>query len=272
VAAIERFENAYINQSYSAAPDRDEITAKSREIMRLVLEGSAVSEILENPILRTHVMAVRARHLTASENRYLLGAGLLAAASLNAVNRGTLGWFFERALFFDPRDLPPFFDATGFPLQRTELTAANLEDAIVATGSIPLVLNGVRNIAGARPGVYRDGGVIDYHLDLPHSPAERLTLYPHFFDRIVPGWFDKRLKWRNPNPVHIERTILVSPSSQFVASLPGGKVPDRTDFRRYTHAERVAVWQKVVAECAALADELADVLVNDRLAARLEPL
>ena len=145
IDAISRFESAYIEQTYSDTPDVREITEKSREIISLVLGESGGREILGHPVFRTHVMAVRARHVLASERRWLLAPALLSAAALNLLSRRTLGLFFERALFFDERELPPFFNASGFPLQRVPLTAANLEDAIVATGSIPLVLSGVHH-------------------------------------------------------------------------------------------------------------------------------
>jgi hypothetical protein len=188
---------------------------------------------------------------------------------MNMISRKSLAVFFERALFYDPRDLPPFYSLRGFSIQRVPLTKENLEDAVVATGSIPLVLSGVRNIAGAKEGVYRDGGVIDYHLDIPHSDPDRLTLFPHFFDRMVPGWFDKKLTWRKPAPAHVDRTIMICPSAEFVARLPNGKIPDRTDFSSYTPQERVRLWRKVVASCSELADELHEVLEKDQLAARL---
>ncbi len=272
LAAIERFENAYIEQSFSERPDIAEITAKSREIIKLVLGEHGIDEILQHPLFRTHVMAVRSRHILATESRWLLGLGLMTAASLNLVSRKTLGLFFERALFYDARKLPPFFNVTGFPLQQISLTAENLEDAIVATGSIPLVLSGVRDIDGAAPGVYRDGGVIDYHHDLPHSAAERLTLYPHFYDRIVPGWFDKRLGWRRPHPEHVDRTILISPSAEFVSRLPNAKIPDRSDFMNYTQAERVAAWRACTIACQQLADDFNELLEKDQLAACLQAL
>lgn len=272
VAAIDRFETAYIEQSYSEAPDIHEITAKSREILREVLGDTGVQEILDHPVLRTHVMAVRARNIAASEQHHVLAIALAVAASLNAVSRRTLGWFFERALFFDARDLPPFFDVAGFPIQKVMMRHDNLEDAIVATGSIPLVLSGVRDISGALPGVYRDGGVIDYHLDLPHSDPDRLALFPHFYDRIVPGWFDKKLGWRAPDPINLDRTILVSPSPEFVSMLPNGKIPDRTDFRTFVPGERVRLWRDVVAACERLAGELHEVLEKGDLESRLRPL
>jgi len=133
-------------------------------------------------------------------------------------------------------------------------------------------LSGVKDIEGAEPGIYRDGGVIDYHLDLPHSDADRLTLYPHFFDRIVPGWFDKKLGWRKPAPDHVDRTIVVSPSREFVQQLPHNKIPDRTDFTAYEPLERIRVWQDVVSQCRALADEFTEVIEKDQLAERLQPL
>jgi len=272
VAAIERFERAYLEQTYSEKPDIHEITARSREILELVIGETGVREILDNPLFRTHVMAVRSRHITASENRVVLAACLLTAALLNAVSRKTLGLFFERALFFDQRDTPPFFELSGFPLQRVRLADNNLHDAIIATGSIPLVLSGVQDIAGARRGVYRDGGVIDYHLDLPHSSNERMTLFPHFYGRIVPGWFDKKLKWRRPSPGNVDRTILVSPSDEFVSRLPNAKIPDRSDFLNYSSDERVKAWRQCVAACQALADEFNEVIEKDQLAARLQPL
>jgi len=271
LAAIERFEDAYIEQSYSERPGIDEITAKSREILRFVLGNNGVNDVLEHPLFRTHILTVRARHIVASERRLALAACLAAAATLNAVSRRTLSLFFERALFFDSRDEPPFFHVDDFGMQRTRMAADNLEDVIAATGSIPLVLTGVRDIKGASPGIYRDGGVIDYHLDLPQSSPDRLTLYPHFFDRIVPGWFDKKLTWRQHDPAHVDRTILVSPSAEFVANLPNGKIPDRTDFRNYTSTERVQIWRRVVSACTALAEEFNDVIEKGELAARLQP-
>lgn len=272
LAAIQRFEDAYIDQSYSAEPDIHEITAKSREILGVAIGERGVANILDHPVLRTHIMTVRARNIASSENRLVLAASLIIAASMNAISRSTLGLFYERALFFDARDLPPFFDVTGFPLQKVRIGLDNLEDAIVATGSIPLVLSGVRDIARATPGIYRDGGVIDYHLDIPHTDSDRLALFPHFFDHIVPGWFDKKLTWRQPNPAHVDRTILICPSNEFVARLPNGKIPDRTDFMNYEPAERVRIWRKVVAECEALGEELNDVLARDELESRLTPL
>ncbi|MEO1247094.1 MAG: patatin-like phospholipase family protein [Pseudomonadota bacterium] len=272
LGAIERFEEAYIEQTYSDKPDRLEITKKSREILDAIVRDESLDFILAHPVLRMHIMTVRSRRLLAGESTPLLMAGLAAAAGLNAVSRRSLAAFFERALFYDQRDIPPFFNIGDFPMQRVPLSRDNLKPAILATGSIPLVLQGVTDIPGAVPGTYRDGGVIDYHLDLPHSEADRLTLYLHFYDFLKPGWFDKRLSWRRASAANTANTLLVSPSVDFAAALPNGKIPDRHDFVRYSHGERVAAWRATVDRCRALADEFADVLATDKLAERLQPL
>ena len=46
----------------------------------------------------------------------------------------------------------------------------------------------------------------------------------------------------------------------------------RHDFVNYPPAERERAWRQAVAACRELADELEDVLENDRLAERLQPL
>ncbi|MDJ0701279.1 MAG: patatin-like phospholipase family protein [Woeseiaceae bacterium] len=272
LAAIERLELAYLEQQYSEKPDKYEISEKSREILDFVMRDTGVGHVLESPLFRTHFMAVRARHLTAAEHPAVLGAGLAAAAALNVASRRSLGAFFERALFYDDRDIPPFFEARGFPMQKIPLTADNFKDAVIASGSIPMILEGVKDIAGASPGVYRDGGIIDYHLDLPQSQPDRLTLYPHFYEQIVPGWFDKKLSWRTPDPVNIDRTVLVSPSREFVESLPNAKIPDRNDFVKFDTLKRKRDWRTVILACQRLAEEFHEVLEKDRLAARLQPL
>jgi hypothetical protein len=271
-AAIERFESAYFGQTYSEHPDRGEITERSREILGRVFGTEGVRQALSHPVLRTNVMTVRSRHVMASEHPAVLVPALSVAAAANLVHRRSLGAFFERVLFHDQRDRPPFFDAGGFPMRRVPLHERNLADAVLATGAIPVVLSGVRDIAGAPKGVYRDGGVIDYHLDLPHNADERLTLYLHFIDRIVPGWFDKKLGWRKPDPDHVRNTVLVSPSRDFVDRLPYRKIPDRRDFATFEPAERLSYWRTVVAMCDELADEFHQVIEKDQLAACLKPL
>lgn len=270
--AIESFEHIYLEQRYSERPDTAEITESMRSGLSALLGADGAAAVVRHPHFRTHVLTVRSRLPMATDYKPVLGAGLLAAAFANTLSRRALGAFFRRGLFYDSRDLPPFIDVRDFPTDKIELTEKNVADAIIASSAIPMVLSGVRDIEGAPAGTYRDGGIIDYHLDLPLSSNGRLTLYPHFTDRIVPGWFDKRLPRRAPAPEHVDRVVLICPSESFVARLPGGKIPDRTDFQTMPQEQRIANWKVAVAACRELADELNDTLQNERLAAVLQPL
>ena len=190
------------------------------------------------PVFSLNVLTARCRRLVGTDQKAILGLGLAAAALLNIISRNSLKFFFERTLFSDPRDIPPFFNMRQFPIRKTPLTPANIQQAVLASGSIPLVMSGVRDIPGAVRGTYRDGALIDYHLDIPFVNDDSLVLFPHFQERIIPGWFDKKLTWRGPHPAHMAHVVLVAPSREFVEKLPLGKIPDRDDFYLFQGRDR----------------------------------
>lgn len=254
--AYDRFERAYLDQRYSLNPTAAEVTGGSARVMDAFLDNKGIQAVLSNTRFRLSIMTVRCRGPFSRDERYTLGPSMLLAALANVLSRKLLGLFFSRALFFDPRTLPPFFDLNGFPLQRVPLMQENMSSALLASGSIPLIMEGVKNPAGASPGVYRDGGIIDYHLDIPFGSGG-LVLFPHYTDHIVPGWLDKMLMWRKPSPANQENVVVVCPSASFVERLPYGKIPDRDDFIsfRSRDVERVAFWKKAIDASRALGDE-----------------
>ena len=58
----------------------------------------------------------------------------------------------------------------------------------------------------------------------------------------------------------MERLVLLCPDAGFVAGLPHGKIPDRSDFTRFNHEERVRYWEQCVAASVALAEDFAALL------------
>jgi hypothetical protein len=144
--------------------------------------------------------------------------------------------------------MPKRFDR--FRTHAVGLDAGNLGHALLASASIPMVLEGVANIPNAPAGIYWDGGIIDYHLHLPYHHAEDLVLYPHFTDRIVPGWLDKAMPWRLARGPWLDNVVLVAPSREYLALLPHGRLPSRADFKGYAgnDAGRMAAWRTGIAE------------------------
>jgi hypothetical protein len=192
---------------------------------------------------------------------------------MNIFSRNSLGWFVERALFCNIDALPPFATMNQFPMNIYGLTQSNFKQALLSSGSVPVVMQGVSDINGV-PGVFRDGGIIDYHLDIPFLPDnDSLVLYPHFYEKITPGWFDKKLN-RKPCQKNMDNVLIVAPSDKFVKSLPYEKIPDRKDFITFKgkDRERMDYWEIVVKKNRILGDEFFEAVQSGRIRQIVKPL
>jgi hypothetical protein len=271
VAALDRFEAAYVEQRYPPRPPAALVTQTSAHILEQLLGERGAQQLLTHPWARLHVVTARCRGPLASEHPRVQLAGLALAALGNVLSRRSLALQLQRVVFHTAGDASPFAGLADLPTVHLPLTEANLRPALLASGSIPLVLSGV-HIPGAPAGTYRDGGVVDYHLDLHYGAGAGLVLYPHFYPYVVPGWFDKSLRWRRARWANFRRALVLAPSPAFVASLPHGKIPDREDFVRLSDAERIRAWRAVRAASERLGDELRELLATGRLAEHLKPL
>jgi hypothetical protein len=268
-------EEEIIQPRHAATPRAEALSRASLRILDRLLKGRGSSEVLDHPYLRLSILAARCKWPVASDHKVLLGIGLMDAALYNAVHRGALSFFFERTLFFDPREIPPFFHMRGLPMHRVALSEGNLKLALLATASMPLLMTGVKNIPGAPPGVYRDGGVLDHHLDVSFlCGGEGIVLCPHYTDRLVPGWFDKRLPWRQPAPSNLENVLLVVPRRSFLERLPFGRLPQNRDFLlfRGKDEDRIACWRKVMEESRILGEEFLATVESARIREQVRPI
>jgi Patatin-like phospholipase len=259
--ALRHFVQVYSAQHYSRPFTKRAITQYCRGMMR-ELFADAAEDILNHPYYRLSILVVRGRGMLARETSRTT-AGFVAAALANSVSRHHLNRFVSRTVFHDARESLPIFDASNekpfdkFHTDHIVLTPENLSPALLASGSIPLVLEGVTHIPGAPPGTYWDGGIIDYHIHWPYQRTKGLVLYPHFTDKIIPGWLDKSLPWRKAKGEWLDNLVLVSPSKEYFARLPHGKLPDRNDFKKFIDdpAARKKYWKTAIAESQRLGDE-----------------
>jgi hypothetical protein len=173
LAALDDFARLYVEQSYPPRPSRRFVSQAARTMLAALVAGRE-AEILSNPGYRLHVLTVRGRWPLTRDGGWSTPLGFGMAALANAIDRRHLARFIDRTLFHDPRERPPFapvgdvsapnanqairFDA--FHTHCVRLDAANLGEALVASASIPLVLEGVADIPQAPPGVYWDGGAL----------------------------------------------------------------------------------------------------------------
>jgi len=178
------------------------------------------------------------------------------------VSRRGLGLLFDRVAFCHG-ELSSLPFADGFNTQLTPIDELNLIPALKASGAIPFLMQCEPTIPGASGGPFWDGGIIDYHFTLKANQTPGLVLYPHFRDRLTPGWFDKMLRWRTPQRSVIDQLVLMCPSDAFLAQLPHGKIPDRGDFRVMSPTDRVAYWETCVLESERLAEAFHNLISGD---------
>lgn len=272
VRALDELASRYANETYSDHPTTEEITQKMRSLLVGVMGESGVSELVENPLIQTHIVADRCRGFGSSTSTTLRKLFLGSSAIFNIFSRNTLSWFFQRTIFSSCADDSPWQSPDKIGTSLVGLTEDNCLDALLATGSIPFVLDGVRDIVGGSPGLYLDGGITDYHFDFKFAADEELVLYPHFSPAVIPGWFDKFLPWRKIHEENFNNVLFLVPSEDFVSSLPNRKIPDRNDFASYAEAERFEIWHEVIRRSGELADEFADLVFGSVPADRIRTL
>ena len=276
VARFAQLEHDYIHQSYDVEPGQRRPSARhvsERFSGSLAyFYGGQVPTLLAHPRYRLHIVASRGRHVLRRDTAWRTPLGYTGAFLTNVVSRRAMGLWLERVVFSaQGSDLP--FASADYRTRQLPLRADNFLPALQASCSIPFALQAVPAIEGAPPGAYWDGGITDYHLHLAYRPERGLVLYPHFQRQVVPGWLDKSLRWRHGATPFLDSTLVLAPNPAWVATLPNGKLPDRSDFVRYgtDTAARARVWLQAVSASQQLADEWAEWLHHPDLSV-VQPL
>jgi hypothetical protein len=269
LSAYEKLRIAYSRNVFTEKDTPETVSLALKGNVEAFIGDDDIDHVLNHPRFDVAVHTVRAKSIAASANRRVEGAALILAAFLNAFSTRAMGLLYERVLFHTAAD--PHFGAR-FRGRTAPLTPRNLRNAALATGSLPYIVRGVDGIADAPPGLYRDGGLTDYQLNQDYAPEPGFTLFFHYQERIVPGWFDKRLPYRAPHPSCLARTLQVFPSDRFVKLLPDGRIPDRNDFITFAKNpdERIRRWDETAHTSEALGTEFLEDVRTGRIAERIE--
>jgi hypothetical protein len=253
VAALNRLAKDYSETVYSANAKPAEITRKAMMLLDALFGETGAEEIINNPIFKAHFIVAKSNGFVGSENKLLQGIGLIISMISNRIGRSLLKKQYERYIFQTSDSQLSLTDPDNIPTKTISFSTENIKDALLASGAIPMVMQGISDIADCPKGMYRDGGIIDYHFDLEIENAG-LTLYPHFSSNLKAGWFDKNSS-RGVRTKSYDKTVLICPSAKFIASLPYQKIPDRTDFTKMNPEQRLAYWQQVFVESEQLSQE-----------------
>ena len=284
VEAFQKLGDLYCGQCYPRKPTPRYVSDSCERFLADLITGHE-HHITSHAHFRLQILVSRGRKLLKAPRRNLtVTAGFGLAVLGNLVSRSQLANHLSRVVIGDARD-PAFWLKAKFDTFDTHflsLSPANLRGALLASGTLPFIMEPVRDIPGTPAGTFWDGGLIDYHLALPYSrvagnPEGGLVLYPHFGEHIVPGWLDKSLPWRRANfgrnSSWLDNVVLLSPSRVFLQTLTRTKLPDRNDFLYYgeKNAFRVLNWKLAISEGERLRDELAEFVENPD-PSRIQPI
>ena len=259
---------SYITLTITRKDTASTILLSISDVINSIMEDDAIPFALASKKYRLAITAVRAKNMAASEARPVQGIALVLGFLLNAVNPAWLNLFFQRVIFHNSPIPPRFCLRSGFKGKPILLTKANMKHALLASSAVPMAISGVRDIYGAPNGTYRDGAVTDYHLNQQYGvhDGDVVLLFQHQ-ERIIPGWLDKKLIYRRVPPEKLEHVLMIYPTEEFVKSLPGGKVPQRKDFRTFVDrpSTRIKNWREVVDRSAHLGEEFLELIASNRL-------
>ena len=251
--ALSLLEDAYIEANWSVARPLEQRSKTALKILEAFLPPGQSIQLAPSKFF-PHFIAAECQGLIARESTPIQIAGLLLALAVQSIKgRAALAPSISRTLFSDSRSALPSA-LSDIATKRAVLNEPNYRQVLLASGSIPLVLPAIRDIPGA-PGVFRDGGLIDYHFDQLPIHSDGLILMPHFLSELQLGWLERLApKSVLPNP-NLDRLVIVCPTQAWLRSLPSGKLPDRDDARLLTPELRRYHWHQAALRGQELAEE-----------------
>lgn len=247
--ALLKLANAYIDQDYEGKDIVRQVIIETRKVLDTFLSTQTIAEVLANPRYNYHCGSVRALGDLASDSASRQKAAMVQGFLQSLLGKSWQQNLFERVIFHPGKAVNDFHARDKFSTHRVALSSSNFYQALLSSGSIPVIMPGVRAMEGAPEGIYRDGGLLDYHAiaDNVCTLNRGLVLYPHFYTYLKEGWFDKFWPWRRVSGRQLESTVLIGPSDDFVQSLPGARIPERQDFTRFRGKDQLRVqrWTEV---------------------------
>jgi hypothetical protein len=238
---------SYIGITYKRNDTPATVLESLVDLANSYIEDDALSFALTNKKYRLAIITVRARNLVASELKWVQQIGIGICFLFNAINRSYIHDFAERVVFYNGPKPPHFCLRPGYRGRYIRLNEINF---------------------GAPSGVYRDGGLIDYHMTHNYAQTnEDIILFFNHQERIIPGWLDKRLSYRRPQADIMDNVVMIYPTDSFIANLPGGKVPERDDFAIFIDdpTSRIKNWRRSVELAQPLGEEFLELVESKKI-------
>jgi hypothetical protein len=243
----------YCAQHFTRKDSPRAISGAYADMLGKVFDDADLAHALAHPSFDLAIVAARFAPPGAAGPRWLQASWLGSAGLLNVLHPRANALFFRRVIFASR--------AHRLLAAHAPLTQQNARAVALASGTVPLYMHPVQDIANAPAGAYIDGGLTDYHVHTKLRATGGVVLSFLHQRKLLAAWLDRFTPWRQTPAAALEDLLLVYPDPEFVRSLPGWVVPSRDDFERYVDRpeERFARWR----EAAARARELGAAFMHD---------
>ena len=182
----DRYQHQYFDESDTRSRT-EQVGTMCQWICDEVHDHASYEFICNHPRFCSHVVTARGRGPNGSAHPLPQGLGMVLAALSNTVHRQFLEPWFQRVVFSSHGAEELDFAFEDFGTLHVDLNADNARAAILASGSIPFLMPGERDIKPGPNGHYWDGGIVDYHFDFGNHRGNGLVLYPHGSTSFCPG-------------------------------------------------------------------------------------
>lgn len=270
--ALDRLRHAYASSQYASdSPSRAEISEVCHQIIKASIDGD-LDHILSHKTRSLTIITARGKGWLAADSDIKKGMGFAFGFLSNAIRRQHLNKVSERVVLHHGNELIYNEDQDIIATTKVKLDRSNLIPALRASGTIPYMMQPLKDLPGAPSGTYWDGGFTDYHISLPYKRG--IVLHPHFLPYVLQGWMDKKLPYQRAAPAALmDHVLLITPSNSYIETLPRKQISDMKDFKFYglDQDTRTRYWLEISNRSLELGEELRDLCRTGKIAEVIQP-
>jgi hypothetical protein len=227
-----KIKDHYCEMYYKHGFTSDKLHAMMLEMFDSVCPNDVLKEALEHDTFKVAILVSELRYPFSLLPVILLRPFLAIVVLLHLVLPSLIETLFFKRLCFYSGHSPPSFLGLEDSVEFCKLTINNCQQVLHATTSMPLISKTCTFIKGKGPGVYFDGGITDYYLNMKINGANGLLLGDlHPTSPIYRSALDLFVPWRRHLPdEYFEHVSVIRPTENFLKSLEPRSLPSVRDW------------------------------------------
>ena len=222
-------QHIFTEMTYQHGDSPDTLSPMMEKLIQACAPKSILSEIVHHPYLHLCIFVARLKYTTdISDWRLKLSFGGMYMTNL--VYPQGLDYFYDTCCFYTGNSPPPLISKTHICFE--PITVENFYDVLQATTCIPFVSKRATQI-GKHSGLFFDGAICHYHLNLICNQPEYPTLYlsDQFVDsQLKANVFDSWVPWRGIPEQDLKYCTRIHPTTFFQSQIPENRFPTVSDW------------------------------------------